>query len=306
MTAGAVTHRSELIAVLVAVFGSVCVGTVPFLARELQTSGVDTVSLLWWRYVFGLSVLVPLAVRQRREVAPGWAAPATGLLLCGIFAAFQTFCYYKSIETVATSVVVTIFFAYPIFTLLLDRFALRIDVPRSTLAAILIIVTGVLMTSVPQLSMAGADATGLLLAALTPGLYAIYITVSFGFTRRLPTFAAAICLYLGQLIVFSVAVAALGLKTPATAAEWLATIAIATVGGSLQIASFAYALPRLSGSGYAVIVSLELVTVVILGVLLLGERLEPVQVLGVVLVLAGVLLDRLVRAWTRRTSAIRR
>ena len=88
--------------------------------------------------------------------------------------------------------------------------------------------------------------------------------------------------------------------------EVLTLVAIGTVGGSVQTASFAYALPRLSGSGYAVIVSLELVTVVVLGVVLLGERLAPVQVAGVALVVAGVLFDRLIRAWTRRTTAIRR
>jgi drug/metabolite transporter (DMT)-like permease len=77
---------------------------------------------------------------------------------------------------------------------------------------------------------------------------------------------------------------------------WVNILFIGTLGGALQILSFSYALPRLASTGFAVIVCLEVVTVVLAGVVLLGERLEPVQWLGVVLVLGGILLARLAKA----------
>ncbi|KAB2851055.1 MAG: DMT family transporter, partial [Hyphomicrobiaceae bacterium] len=218
----------------------------------------------------------------------------------------QAFAYYRAIETVATSIVVTIFFAYPIFTLLLDRIVLKVHVPRSTVIAIAAIFIGVAMTSLPQMQGGAIGTEGLLLAASTPILYAIYITFSYGLTSKVPAFVAGALIYLGQLSVFGALGAFAGLSSPSDLKEWALVFAIGTFGGALQIASFAYALPRLSGSGYAVIVSLELVTVVLVGVIVIGEKLEPVQVAGVCLVVAGVLLDRLMRAWTRRTTPIRR
>jgi multidrug transporter EmrE-like cation transporter len=73
---------------------------------------------------------------------------------------------------------------------------------------------------------------------------------------------------------------------------WLNLLFIGTVGGALKILSFAYALPRLASSGYALIVCLEVVTVVLAGVILLGETLLAVQWLGIVLVLAGIAVTR--------------
>lgn len=302
----AVQSGSELKAVLIAVVSSICVGMVPFMARELQTSGVDTISLLCLRCGVGVCVLVPLAAMRGQFPGPVSRRNALALYGGGLFAAFQSFCYYKSMETVATSIAGTIFFAYPIFTLFIDRFVLGQIVPRSTVIAVLMIFLGVVLASLPSLHGAKAGGFGLFLVALTPLLYATYITVTYGFTRSVPTFTAAYLIYLGQLTAFGSAALMSGLKLPETATGWLAVLAMGTIGGSLQVASFAYALPRLSSSGYAVVVSLELVTVVMLGVALLGEHLTAAQVAGIALVLSGVLLDRLLRAWTRRTTPLRR
>ncbi len=88
----------------------------------------------------------------------------------------------------------------------------------------------------------------------------------------------------------------LGLKLPADASAWQSLLAIAIVGGVIPVVSFSYALPRLSGARYSIIVSLELVTVVMIGVLLLGEKLSAIQFAGIALVAVGIIADRLVRA----------
>jgi drug/metabolite transporter (DMT)-like permease len=288
--------RSELLAVVLAATASIAVGTVPFLVRYLQTTGYDTLSMLFLRYALGICVLIALAL-LRRERATG-SGPATFLALVGLgaFASAQVYLYYTAIETVSTSVAVTLFFAYPLVSLLIDLFFFRIRVPASTVIAILAIVAGVVATSLPELAMAKADARGIIFAVLTPILYAVYVAGCYSHAGRLPPFLAAVMLYSGQILMFGLAVAVSGLVLPASAAQWAAVIAIATVGGALQIASFTYALPRLSGSGYAVVVSLELVTVVLIGVALLGERLTPAQLAGIALVLASVVYDRLMRA----------
>ena len=73
-------------------------------------------------------------------------------------------------------------------------------------------------------------------------------------------------------------------------------LAIGIVGGVIQISSFAYALPRLSAGGYSIIVSMELVTVVLLGVTVLGETLSVPQAIGIALVAIGIVTDRLARS----------
>jgi drug/metabolite transporter (DMT)-like permease len=154
----------------------------------------------------------------------------------------------------------------------------------------------VALTGWPQLAFQGVEPVGLVCAILTPLIFSVYVAISFRFTRETSAFAGAAFIYLGLGCGFALVVAIFGLKTPVDWDGWGRLLAIATVGGVLQISSFAYALPRLSASGYSIIVSLELVTVVLLGVALLGEQLSAVQTIGVLCVVLGIIVERLLRA----------
>ncbi|KAB2847766.1 MAG: hypothetical protein F9K44_12630, partial [Hyphomicrobiaceae bacterium] len=83
------SHRSELKAVLVAALGSIAVGITPYLVRLVQTGGMDTRSLLFWRYVFGVLFLIPLAMPKLRKLEPGTGLTMLGLWLSGMWGAMQ-------------------------------------------------------------------------------------------------------------------------------------------------------------------------------------------------------------------------
>jgi drug/metabolite transporter (DMT)-like permease len=55
-------------------------------------------------------------------------------------------------------------------------------------------------------------------------------------------------------------------------------------------------MPRLGPTTYAIIANCELLTVVVVGVVVLGENLTPTRALGGGLILVGILLHR----WVRR------
>jgi drug/metabolite transporter (DMT)-like permease len=57
-------------------------------------------------------------------------------------------------------------------------------------------------------------------------------------------------------------------------------------------------MPRLGPATYAIIANCELVTVVVVGAVVLGEKLTPTHALGGGLILAGILLH----GWARRTA----
>ena len=58
--------------------------------------------------------------------------------------------------------------------------------------------------------------------------------------------------------------------------------------GALVITLFSYSVPRLGPSSYAIIANLELVTVVSVGVTLLGEKMTPERIVGGALIIAGI------------------
>lgn len=282
----------EFKAVLAAAIGSISVGFVPMFVSGLQKAGMDTVSVLVWRYAVALAILVPLALWQFRLIDE-WRRGGRWLVLNALtLGTFQVFCYFKAVETLPTSVVVTVFYCYPVLALILDRILFRIEPTRGTLAAVAIIVAGVGLTSYPGLVGAKLDPLGVMYAAASAIGYSIYIAAAYPVTKALPALASAVFIYGTFGLAFGVAALFGGFAIPPRPDLWLGVLFIGTLGGALQILSFSYALPRLASSGYAVIVCLEVVTVVLAGVILLDERLLPIQWTGVALVLGGILLAR--------------
>lgn len=273
----------------------------PFFISGLQRAGVDTVSALSMRFGVALLVLVPLALWRTGGLNAEWRRGGRWLFLNGLtLGTFQVYCYFKAVETLATSIVVTVFYVYPVIAIVLDRFLFGLEVRRTTLLAVAIVIAGVALTSLPGFAGAALDPTGLFFAALAPVGYAAYIAAAYPITKRVAPLASAVFIYGAYAIAFGAWALMQGFKLPVEPGLWLNVLYIGTLGGALQVASFAYALPRLSSSGYAIIVCLEVVTVVVAGVLLLGEKLLAVQWLGVGLVLGGILLERLSRAAAAR------
>jgi len=291
-------------AALAAAAGSICVGTVPTLAMGLYASGLNSHSLLLWRYALALLVLLPLALATSHGLRLEWRQGGRILFLNGfVLGAAQALCYFKAIERIPSSVAITVFFSYPMFAVLIDRVYYGHRPGRSTLVALALIVSGVALTGWPALNGNSIDLVGLAYAAAVPVIYSAYLAISFRYTSLTSPFAAATCIYAGIGTTMLVIGLTVGLILPASTIDWARVTGIALVGGVVQMAAFAYSLPRLRASGYAIIVSLELVTVVVMGVLVLGEQLSPQQALGAVLVMLGVISERLLRGRAAEAAA---
>jgi len=79
---------------------------------------------------------------------------------------------------------------------------------------------------------------------------------------------------------------------PASAHGWLALLALAWISQAMGQGLIAYALGHLPASFSALVILIEPVTAAILGWVWLGEALGPLQALGGVIVLAGILAAR--------------
>jgi drug/metabolite transporter (DMT)-like permease len=287
----------EARAVAAAALGSSLVGTVPYFAIGLYQSGMDVASVLFWRYCIALAVLIPLAWWTSPNLRAEWTTAGVGLFLNGItFGLAQTYTYFRAVQTVPSSVVVTVFFVYPMITLAFDRYIYALHIRWQSVVAVTLIFVGALLAGWPSLSLGDADPIGLLCVLATPVIFSVYIAIAYRYTRQASPFAGASAIYLGLGCGYGLIVALFGMKFAPPLGSVPSLLAIGLVGGAIQIASFAYALPRLSAGRYSIIVSLELVTVVLIGVLLLGEQLSLVQFAGIGLVAIGIIADRLVRA----------
>jgi drug/metabolite transporter (DMT)-like permease len=111
-------------------------------------------------------------------------------------------------------------------------------------------------------------------------------------------------LYCGLAAAYLGAALWLGTTLPKSAAGWLSLAFLAIGPGAVAAVSQSYSMPRLGPATYAIIANCELITVVAIGVVVLGEKLTAARTVGGGLILTGILLYGWVRKppWNRGTE----
>jgi drug/metabolite transporter (DMT)-like permease len=285
--------RPNALSLFLAPLGAIFFGIVPFFVVGLVQSGIDTASLLFWRYFFALAVLLPLALATRRDLAAIWRGKGRGLFLTSLtLGALQTFCYFTAVEYIPTSIAILFFYCYPLMTLGLQRVLHGTRAPRATIFACLLILAGAGAMAAGAIGQAGIPLFGLLLAAAVPVSYGFYILRLTRYSVGVPALPGAIFIQLGLLCSFGIGAVAMGLDVGRSLGDWSYLLAIATIGSAVPMLIMAYTLPRLGPAGFGIMSSLELVTVVLVGVAFLGETLSAGQWAGIALVLGGIALYR--------------
>src|SRR5258707_1030697 len=87
------------------------------------------------------------------------------------------------------------------------------------------------------------------------------------------------------------------LALPPSAAGWAVAIGLAVVPTMLAISLFLAGLPRVGAARAALLSTWEPVVTVVLAVLLLGDRMSPIQALGGILLVAAVILVQAAHLW---------
>src|SRR5262249_46533236 len=204
-------------------------------------------------------------------------------------------CFWESIRTVETGVAVLLFYTYPAITLGLDRLVYGRPIRPLAVVCIATILCGAAMIAGPGISGGTIDTGGLLWLLPSPIIYPVYPVLVTNAMRRQPSLIGAACLYFGMAVTFGVATAFAGLDVPASSSTWLLLVLVAIVPGALTTTLFSYSAPRLGPSSYAIIANTELVTVVAVGALFLGEPVTAGRVIGGLLIVGGIITHALAR-----------
>jgi drug/metabolite transporter (DMT)-like permease len=198
-------------------------------------------------------------------------------------------CFWESIRYIDTGLADLLFYTYPGLTLLLDRLLFGRPIRAKAVLCIAIILSGAALVTLPDLRGGTIDPRGLAWALPSPLIYVFYLAANSVLLRRQKPLAGAISLYSGMALAFGATCAVAGLDVPANAGTWMLMVVAALGPGALVITLFSYSVPRLGPSSYAIVANMELVTVVTVGVTLLGEQMTRERAMGGALIVAGIL-----------------
>jgi drug/metabolite transporter (DMT)-like permease len=131
---------------------------------------------------------------------------------------------------------------------------------------------------------------GIVLAVAAALIYSGYILVATRITRGMDPVWSSACITLSTAIGFGLIVVVRGAAWPASPVGWAAVVAIALVSTVVAILCFMAGLARIGPTDASTLSTLEPAVTVLLALVVLGESLGIVQLLGGVLVLAAALV----------------
>ena len=259
-------------------------GTNPIAAKLSYDAGLTVVGVLAFRYAASAAVMVPFAVASRRRGAP----VVTRRRLAAIALAYvaSATAYFGALQLGRVTDVAPLVFSYPAMVALVGILALGEAHDRRRVLGVALAVAGsACIFGAPTAGEGDVLAKALaLLAAM--GSAAYFLVGARGFALGSSSQGVAALCALGALIY----VPALALAPPSAAElgrAWPYLLAMAVVGTALPLGLLQAGMTRVGSTPAAVLSLFEAVVTVLLALVLLSERMAPVQLMGTVLVLAS-------------------
>ena len=255
------------------------------LAKIVLAGGVDVVSMLSFRSLVGLAFVATWFRFGRRPAANVQVRVIS--MIVGIIFAGLIFCLFKAIERIDVPTAILSYFTYPLLTGLTAAFAglepLRC---KGMLCAILAFCGLALLIEAHPAGFAVVGvAYAIGAAACRTAVLLVTRACLVGADARLTTWYSM----LSSALIFLVAsVAQQAWNLPHSGLTWtyLVTLSLATTAAILFVF---LSTVRIGAFRTAVIMHLEPLTATIVSALALGQVLTPVQALGVIVMLAGLI-----------------
>ncbi len=302
--------RTRLAGIALIVVSAVAFGSGGLFAKPVYAAGVDWLTLMAWRFaIAGALAWIVLLARPaaRRALARLPRRTILATIGLGILYVGNTATYYAGIQTVPLGLSALIVYLYPpVVAVLALRLGRRLE-GRRAWAALGIAALGV------ALAVGGIDTSamppidGLVEILVSPLIYAVWIILAARHSgerrdhvgKQAEDGAAASAI--GAVMLTSTAavywVVALTIGHPVLPATipgdaWPGIVAVAVIAGFVPVQAFYAGAQRLGAAQASLVSTVEPLWTIAAAAVLYGERLEPVQLLGGALILAGVILSQ--------------
>lgn len=272
------------------IVAAVCYGTNPLGALPLYADGIQSGSVLFYRYAIALAIFaVMMLVRgERFAIKPGHAVRFSFL---GAVIACSSITLYLSFHYMEAGVASTLLFVYPIMTAVLMTMFFHERVTWATTIAILMAVAGVALLyrgdGTVKLSTAG-----FVLVMASSLSYAIYIISINQWKNDMSPlkFTFWVLVFCLLAIMAYVWLSGSTLQLLQTPTQWLFALQLGLLPTVLSLFFLTIGIQMIGSTPSAIMGALEPVTAVFIGVFVFHESFSMRLACGILLILSGVIL----------------
>ena len=262
------THKGIICGILAAV----CYGTNPFGALPLYEEGVNTSSVLFYRFSMAVLMLAVMLLIERKSFRINGGELKT-LATLGLLFAASSITYYQSFRFMDAGIASTILFVYPVMVAVIMATCFKEKVTASTVTAILLALVGICLLYRGDAGIS-LSPTGVLLVMVS--------------SLKLTFYVLLICML--SLLAYSFTSPHLHLMLPPSPRAWFFACWLGLVPTVLSLVLMTVAVHEVGATPTAIMGALEPLTAVAIGVTVFGESFTPRLAVGIVLILSAVLL----------------
>lgn len=269
---------------------SVTFGLIPLFTLPLMRAGMETDSILFYRFATATVALGLMMVAKKEGFGLPWRDVPIVVVLAALYMGSAQFLLY-GYEVMGAGVATTLHFTYPVFVTLLMLVLFRERASWVTWMAVVLAICGV-----ARLSLNGAELRlplmGVAVILLSAVAYASYIImVNKSRVRDVHSRKLAFYVFLFTTVMFAVKNAAGDGVQPLPDA-WAAVnvVMLAVAPTVISNITLLLAVRNIGGTLTSILGALEPVTAVCIGALVFGEAFTFGEAVGIVLILVAVVL----------------
>jgi len=283
---------------------SAAYGTNPLFALPLFDEGMDSDSILFFRYLLAIPMMAALMLLRRESFAVKWRELPM-LAAMGLLVATSSLTLFESLHFMDAGIASTLLFVYPVMVALIMTVFFGERLTMRTIACLILTVAGVTLLY-RQSDGAAISFKGSMLVMASSLSYALYIV---GVNRsRLKDMASLKITFYSLLAGMSAFGARTGfgsqLVVPHNWQMWGEVGGLALFSTALSFAFITMAIHCIGSTPTAILGALEPVTAIVIGVTVFGESLTPRIVCGVVLIIIAVTMIAAGAAVSERIKSV--
>lgn len=279
------SRRHQLVGAALVVLSTAAIAIVPSFAKIAYDGGSDTLTVIAGRSIVTAAVCFQVTAMLGRPLRIPRRSLAISLGL-GLLYAVHLYGLLGAVTYLPVNMAILIYFLHPLMIGVAAMCVGRATASPVRLGALVAAVAGLALAV--GFSLGGLSLPGVALASLAAVMAAVVITGSALAMRGSDSLAVTSYMMLSAALCLSAFSLAQGdMKLPMTGKGWLGFGGVA-LSHTIGTLTFFAAIPLLGAVRAAMITNLEPVLGIVFAMLILGERLSPLQAAGIALVIASI------------------
>ena len=283
-------RNRKLIGTLAGIAAAVCYGTNPLGALKLYAEGMQTNSVLFYRFGLAWVIIAIIMLFRKESLKVTWHEfrILTGL---GLLFIVSSLTLYLSFHYMAAGVASTILFTYPVMTAVIMAVFFHERITWGTVLALVLSGAGVVLLYWSD-STGTLSSVGVVLVLASALSYALYIILVNRCNLQMSSFKINfyVLFYCAMGMVVYSLIAGMPLTLPQSATSWFYVGWLALVPAIFALVLLVYAAKYVGSTATAILGALEPLTAVLIGIFVFNEPFTLTLAIGIVLILGAVVI----------------